>query len=150
MLSSKLLRLIESHSAEIGSRLILAIRGNPNMATLAARPDIELKEWSAEILENLGALVSAPDEEQILRRCEALGRLRFEEAIPLHEAVLRYHILRGKIVGLVREQGMPMTALNLYAEEELDQRLGRVFDAMVYGLVRGYEAAMRHSVRLAG
>jgi hypothetical protein len=42
-----------------------------------------------------------------------------------------------------------MTALQLYAQEEFEQRMGSFFDACVYHIVRGYEKAMRGAVRRA-
>src|SRR5262245_36432780 len=129
MLSTKLVHLIENHWEEIASRVIRALRSNPDTPTLAARSDLDLREWCREILENLGSRLAISREEDVRRRFQALGRSRFEESVPLHEAVLRLHILRDRIVSFIHEQGLPMSALNLYAEEELEQRITRFFEA---------------------
>ena len=150
MLSTTLVRLIESHWEEIAARLIASIRKHPDMQNLAAETDGELREWARQILGNLGSLLSVPRDEEVERRFQVLGRLRFEQNIPLHEAVLRVQLLKEKITGFIHEQGFPMPALQLYAEEELEQRMGGVFDACVYHMVRGYEAAMRRSARVSG
>lgn len=149
MLSTKLVQLIETHWEEIAERLIREVRRNGETKNLAARPDSELREWCRAILENLGQLLIIKKEEEIRRRFEALGKNRFEENIPLHETVLRLHLLQDKIVGFVHEQGFPMTALQLYAEEELEQRMTRFFHACVYHVVRGYEAALLLEQRVA-
>jgi hypothetical protein len=149
MLSTKLVQLIESHWEEIASRLIQAIRKDPELRTLAQYPDLELREWCRVILADLGYLCSASKEEEIKRRFQVLGRVRFEENVPLHEAVLRIHILKDKIIGFIHEQGLPMTALHLYGEEEFEWRINRFFDAMIYQLVRGYEDARQVSARVA-
>ena len=149
MLSAKLVHLIESNWDEIASRLITAVKQHPDMQNLAKRSDLEIREWSQEILKNLGYLLSAKTGEEVKRRFQILGRTRFEENIPLHEAVLRLQLLKEKIHGFVHEQGFSMTAMELYAEEELGQRMGRFFDASVYHLVRGYEVAQRIAGRMA-
>ena len=149
MLSTKLVQLIEEHWEEIATRLIREVRRNGEMKNLAACPDSELREWCRIILQNLGQLLVIKKEEEIRRRFETSGRNRFEENIPLHEAVLRLHLLQDKIVAFVHEQGFPMTALQLYAEEELEQRMTRFFHACVYHVVRGYEAAMLLEQRVA-
>jgi len=150
MLSAHLVQLIETNWEEIAEHLIHAVRGHPEMKTLSAlKSDADLREWCQEILENLGYLLSARKDEEVYRRFQVLGRIRFEENVPLHEAVLRFHLLKEKIVGFVHEQGFPMTALQLYAKEELEQRMGGFFDACVYHIVRGYEQAMRRAVRRA-
>jgi hypothetical protein len=149
MLAPHLTQLIEKHWEEISNRLIAAIRQHPDMEQLSQRPDVEIREWCQSILEDLGYLISAPKREEVKRRFEVLGRTRFEEHIPLHEAVLRVHLLKDKIVEFIHEQAFPMTSLELYAEEELEHRIGKFFDALVYRLVRGYEDAMRRAKVLA-
>ena len=149
MLSIKLVQLIETHWDEIARRVIVAIRRHPEMEQLSKCSEIELREWCQDILQNLGELLSVTKHEEVQRRFQVLGKMRFEENIPLHEAVLRVHLLKDMIVGFVHEQGFPMNALQLYAEEELEQRMGRFFDACVYHVVLGYERAWRRAERLA-
>lgn len=148
MLSATLVQLIESHWREIASRVIQAIRTQPEMASLAKKSDMELREWCQAILENLGYFLGDSNPEEIERRYRTQGRVRFEEQIPLHEAVLRTQVLKTKIEGFVAEQGYPRTAVQLYAEEELDHRLAHFFDAMLYHLVSGYEDQMRRAYGL--
>ncbi len=83
------------------------------------------------------------------QRYSVLGKTRFEENIPLHEAVLRFHILKEIVIEFIHEQGFAVNAVQLYAEEELELRLGRFIDAGVYHVVRGYENALRRAARLA-
>lgn len=149
MLSTKLVQLIEGNWEQIARRLVGAVRQHPDMQNLSQRPDQELREWCRNILQNLGQSLATPKEEEIRQRFQVLGRMRFEEKIPLHEAVLRLHVLKDKIIGFVHEQGFTMTAMELYAEEELELRMGRFFDGLVYHVVRGYEDALRRAQRLA-
>ena len=149
MLSSRLVHLIESNWQELAARLSRSIKSHPDMEVLAKCSDADLRDWSQEILENLGYLLTANRDQEVARRFEVLGKLRFEENVPLHEAVLRFHLLRGTIAGFVREQAYPSTGLQLYAQEELEERMAAFFDACVYRIVRGYESAMRRASRLA-
>jgi hypothetical protein len=149
MLSTKLVQLIEKSSEIITSGLLLEIRQDPQMSTLAGRSDAELRAWSQDILKNVGYLLAASKGEELARRFQILGRLRFEQNIPLHEAVLRCQVLKNKILRFVRDQAFAMTPMELYAEEELDRRIGWLFDAMVYHIVRGYESAERVASQLA-
>ncbi len=149
MLSAKLVQLIQGNWEEIASRLIAAVKKHPDLPNLSRKPDVDLREWCRQILENLEYLLSAKKEEEVKRRFQVLGRMRYEENVPLHEAVLRTHILKDKIIGFVHEQGFAMTALQLYAEEELEMRVCRFFDAVVYHLVRGYEDAQWLDARVA-
>ena len=146
MLSTRLVQLIEGNWETIAGRLIREIYRHPDMQKLASRPEADIREWCRTILQDLGHLLTAKNEAEVKRRFETLGRARFEEDIPLHEGVLRLHLLKDKILGFIHDQGFTMDTLQLYAEEELTMRMGRFFDASVYHLVRGYEAAMRRSI----
>jgi hypothetical protein len=141
--------LIESDWEEIAARVIRAIRRHPDMEHLSKRSDLDLRDWCREILEQIGTLMSARKSDDVQKRFEILGKLRFEEQVPLHEAVLRFHMLKDEIVSFIHEKGLPMTAIQLYAEEELEHRIDRFFDDCVYRIVRGYERAMRVEQRLA-
>jgi hypothetical protein len=145
MLSIRLVQLIEAHWEEIAARVVAEVKKHPETQTLAARQEAELRVWCRDILENLEALLTARKEDQLQRRFRALGHRRFEENIPLHEAVLRLQILKAEIFGFVHEQGFAMTMLELYREEELQVLISRFFDACVYQVVRGYEDALRVS-----
>jgi hypothetical protein len=149
MISTKLIQLIETDWEEIAVRVIRAVRRNPDLENLAKRSDLDLRDWCRQILEQLGVLMSARKSDDVEKRFEILGRMRFEENIPLHEAVLRVHILKEEIIGFIHERGLPMTAVQLYAEEELELRIGRFLDECVYRIVRGYERALRVERRLA-
>ena len=149
MLSVRLVQLIETHWEEIAARLIREIKSNPEASHLAARPEGELRTWCREILENLSYLLAARRENEVERRFRLLGRMRFEENVPLHEAVLRLQLLKSEILNFVHEQGFAATALDMYREEELQQRIGRFFDASIYQIVRGYEEALRVANRVA-
>jgi len=149
MLSVRLVQLIEANWEEISRRLIRTIQRHPDMRNFASRPEAEIREWCYEILHNLGHLLAATKEAEVQRRFRFWGRMRFEENIPLHEAVLRLHLLKDKIIAFIHEQGFATNVMQLYAEEELEQRVNRFFDACVYQIVRGYEDALRVASRLA-
>jgi len=117
--------------------------------TPAALPEAETKEWCREILENLGYLLLSRKDQETYRRFQVLGGMRLEQNIPLHEAVLRMHILKNKILGFVHEEALSMTVIQVYAQEELEQRIGQFFDALVYHVVRGYEQASHRAHRVA-
>lgn len=118
------------------------------MQNLAKRSELELRYWCRRILNDLPYLLSAFTNGDVDRRFEQQGRMRFEEAIPLHESVLSCHLLKGKVLGCVHEQTFPVTSVQLYAEKELKQRIGSFFDACVYRMVRGYEDARRRAAHL--
>ena len=143
MLSGRLIHLIESHFDEIAARVLADIRRDPELKQLHHLPDIELREWGQTILMNLGHWLAAGHDREVAAHYERLGQVRYEQEVPLHESVRALAILKEKILAFVEDQVMTKSAVELYAEEELEHRVGRFFDLLVFHLVRGYEGALR-------
>ena len=120
MLSSKLIQLIEDHWDTIASRLLIDIRRDPRLSHACSLPQSELSDRAQEILRHLGHWLTTSCQEELARHFERIGGLRFEEAVPLAEVVLCYILIKDRIVDFVRSQGIGQTALEVYAEEELE------------------------------
>jgi hypothetical protein len=149
MLSGRLIHLIEAHQEQIVTNVIQEMHRHPDIVQMRRLADAELRERGQEILENLGQWLTAGHHSQIQHRYEELGAMRFTESIPLHECVRSLSIIRQKMVDFVHEQDLTGTPVELYAEEELERRLSRFFDALIINMVRGYENAWNRSERVS-
>jgi hypothetical protein len=145
MLSGKLIHLVEEHWNEIAAQVLAEIRRDPDLTHIHRLPDLELREWGQHILENLGHWLAQPNEEHLARYYERLGRQRFEEDVPLQEAFRGLCLLKDKLLAFIQDQAHIKTAVELYAEEELEHRVDRFFDVLEFHLIRGYENAWRHA-----
>jgi hypothetical protein len=145
MLSTNLVRMIESHAEQIIAEAIRRVRQDAELPHLNKLADAELRGWAGHILKHLGDWLTVSDEKQIASCYQGLGRLRFEEHVPLHESVRNFQALKDLTVSYVRNQGARQTTIELYAEEELEHSLYKFFDKMIYHVVRGYESAQRFS-----
>ena len=149
MLSGKLVHMIESHWDPIMTRVIEQVRREPQMSHTRALVESELRDWGQTLLQNLGHWLDVGNEEDLARKYESLGRLRCEEEVPLHESVHALCITREKVLDFVEEHIFAKNVLELYAEEELERRLGRFFDLLTVHLVKGYEQVLRHEGAVA-
>jgi hypothetical protein len=149
MLSGKLIHLIEAHREEIAANVIHAIRHHPDIVHMRKLPDAEFRERGQQILENLDHWLAAGFETEIAHHYEVLGKARFEESIPLHESLRALCILKDKMIDFVNEQAIAKNSVELYAEEELERRIGRFFDALMIHMARGYENAVRRAAHAA-
>jgi hypothetical protein len=148
MLSARLIHLIESHHKEVADRVLREIWRRQDLPHILRLPEAELRERNRIILEHLGEWLLG-NEEEMGRRQEAVGRQRFEQAVPLHEAVHALCLIKNTVIEFIEEQGIPRDTIGLYAEEELEHRLGKFFDELIIHLVRGYEGAWRRAARAA-
>jgi hypothetical protein len=149
MLSNKLVASIEDHSERLMAVVIERIRHDPELSTISQLRDLELREAGHEFLRKLGRWLAGEQRDVIAEQYQEIGKLRYSQQIPLHECVKALHIIKYETVDYVRNQGFAQTSLEIYAEEELEHRLNRFMDFLVYHMVRGYEAALRKAIRKA-
>ena len=149
MLSGQLIHLIEVHQEEITNRIIHEIRRRTDLNHFQKLHDAELRHQCRQILAHLGSWLVEEKQEELARQYEQIGKKRFEESIPQHESVRALFIIKDKMIEFVKEQGIRKDSVELYAEEELEHRVGRFFDDLVIHLVCGYEAAWRSAAKVA-
>jgi hypothetical protein len=141
MLSSKLIRLVSVHREEITARVIRRVRRESRLLELGKLPEEELREGALDIFEHLDGWLTAKRVE-LARFYEELGHQRCGQDVPLHEAVHAMQIIKETMIQFVQDQRTTGNTLEIYAEEELEHTSDRVFDLMIFHLVRGYENAM--------
>jgi len=141
VLSAKLIRLVSTHREEITARVIRRIRRESRLLELGNLPEGELRARALNIFANLDTWLTAKKSD-LAQTYEDLGRLRCEQGVPLHETVHGMQIIRETMIQFVQDQRMTGNTLEIYAEEELDHAADRIFDLMIFHLVRGYENAM--------
>jgi hypothetical protein len=150
VISSKLVQLIEDHAERIADRVVREHHRDPRLGYLARLPESELRGRAEEILKRLGHWLAESNEEEIRRHFESIGRERYLERVPLEEVVLGHQMVKQRMLDYIRDQGIGMSTVELYAEEELEHQVGVFFDAVVYYVVRGYQQAVPHLTARAG
>jgi hypothetical protein len=148
MLSARLIHLIETHHKEITERVLREMGRRQDLPHIRRLPEAELRERGRTIIEHLGEWLVG-NEEEMGKRQQAVGRLRFEQSVPLSESVHVLCLVKSTVIDFIEEQGIPLDTIGLYAEEELEHRLSKFFDQLIIHLVRGYEGAWRRALRAA-
>ncbi|MDX2149108.1 MAG: hypothetical protein SFV54_00105 [Bryobacteraceae bacterium] len=148
MLSTKLIQLIEDHWEAIVTRVLKQIREDEHLFHIRKLPDSELRLWGQNFLKYLGHWLIESNKEEIAHLYESQGRLRYQEAIPLHECVRALALLKQALLVYIRDAGVAHNIVELYAEEELELSVGRFFDSALYHTVHGYEGELRKAVHL--
>jgi hypothetical protein len=143
MLSAALVRLIESHAEDLARHVVNQLHSDAKSPSYRRIPADVLRSRVYDVYHNLGAWAGEQDEATIAKAYEDIGRTRALEGIPLSEVVYASLLIKEHLLDHLREVGFPESAVEVYAEEELSQRIGRFFDKSLYHVVRGYEAAAR-------
>jgi len=149
MVAPKLVQMIEDHWDSISARTLRRIRNCVDMPHLKDMPESDLQLISQRTLHNLSHWLHNDPDVEIARRYEEVGQQRFRDGMPLCEAVRGIQLVKESTLDFVRDQGFASTSVEILAEEELEHRLGRFFDMLIFHLVKGYEDAMRKAIALA-
>jgi hypothetical protein len=141
MLSLRLLQMVEGNAEELSRAVIEQVRTDRQTPSMAKLADSELRDQYRQILKRLGQWLIEGHNAETTVRYENLGQLRWEEGIPLHEAVYALQLLKIRTLDHLRGQGFPQSVVEVYGEEELEFAIGQFFDSAVYHLVKGYETS---------
>lgn len=143
MISTRLVHQIEDHWEAISERFLRQLRATQHLHHLSHLPESEVTETCRRVLHNLGHWLVCSSEEEIARLYEKLGHDRFLQGMPLSEALRAVQLMKDATLDYIRDEFMVRTTVDVFAEEELEQQLGRFFDLMLYHLACGYEHAAR-------
>jgi hypothetical protein len=141
MISAKLVHRVEDHWEQVSARFFRLMRSSQAMPHFARLPDSELTEVCRRVLRNLGNWLVSGSESDIAWLFERIGAERHRSGIPLSEAIRVVQLLKDATISFIQDEGPVDNSVQLYAEEELENQLGRFFDLLVFHLARGYESA---------
>jgi hypothetical protein len=142
MLFNRLIQAVESHSDDIVTSLVSQVRRDPELKRLHALPEPELRQWASAVVTRLSTGLGR--HENLNAMYSDLGKVRFQQQVPLHECVREILLLKNTVVDFVREHSFSNTEVDLYAEEEVEHLVHCCFDSILYHFVRGYEDAAEH------
>jgi hypothetical protein len=148
MLSIRLVRLIEDHSAELGASLIDRLRHSSRTVDYFKLPDDELRHNAADIYRQLGDWLLNKTETDIEYRYTQIGSKRAEEGIAISDFVWALIISKENLWRFLQTHAPVDHMLELYGELELLQLIDQFFDRALYYATVGYQR-FEHSARRA-
>ena len=106
----------------------------------------DLQDWFDRIVASVDRWPAIATDGEAEHVHFSFGQGAARMGIPLHQIVRALHLLKNRIIDFARSQGMG-NALEIYVEEELENRISFFFDWLLYHAVLGYESV--HPMRLA-
>lgn len=143
MIASRLLKRVEANSEQIALAVIVARNRDPHLAHYRNLSDDEIRVRVRDLTTNLAIWLTTNDETPQAEHFERLGRLRYEQQMPLHEVIQKLMVLKGAIHGYVSEQNLSLTPLEIYEELEMVRAMAVFFDFVVFRVAKGYEQALK-------
>jgi hypothetical protein len=148
MVFAKLVEFIEDHWEPISNRVLQRMQSDNKLPHIRQITHGDLEDMGQRLVKNLSHWLMESHHEEIGHKYEELARLRFRDAIPLHELMWSVLLVKKCVVDYVREQGLAQSTVDIYAEEELEHRLDEFFDDICFHIVKGYEAELRKAAHL--
>jgi hypothetical protein len=138
MVSMIQVHFIELHWEAIAKRALSRIRQEVPYAQQL--PDAVILQRVSELFGHLGDWLAAPDADLIAVSYESVGSERARQ-YHLSEVVRAFQIIRQCAVEYAREHQVGESSVMLHCECELQYRIDRFFDLVIYHVVKGYESA---------
>jgi hypothetical protein len=139
MLGIRLVRLIETHSAELSRVLAEQIRSSERTSDFKKIPAEDLRLAATEVYRNLGEWLLQKTESDVEMRFRMVGARRAAEGVRLHQLVWALLLTREQLWRFLRQRSLADNIVALYGEMELQRLLNQFFDRAIYYAVLGYE-----------
>ncbi len=141
MLSARLIQMIQDHAEDLTRELLQDLASNARTPAYHKLAQDELHQRVYDVYHNLGRWLGDKSDESVEARYSGLGRTRASEKVPLSEVIYALILIKEHLRGYIRRAGLVGSAVELYAEEELQLMIGHFFDKALYYTVKGYEGA---------
>jgi hypothetical protein len=137
----RLVRLIETHSEELATRLVGKVRVSPYTPSYRNVPADELKQRVFEIYQHLGEWLLGKREEDIGRRYREIGMRRFQQQVPLSELIWVLVLTKETMWEYVKDMILENSE-QVAGELEVLELIGQFFDRAIHSTVEGYQQAL--------
>lgn len=143
MLSTRLVRLIETHADRLSQELIYKFLHDPHCAELHRVPLAELSARSYEIYRNLNDWLLAKKDQELAQLYAEIGERRAQQGVPFSHVLYAITATKSQLWHFLEDEGTFTKPVELFAEMELFRLLEQFFDRALYHAALGYERAAR-------
>ncbi len=138
LLAYRLVRLIETYSADLAHGLLAKVQSSDKLADYSKVPAEELEERVYEIYRHLGDWLLGKSEADIERRYEEIGTRRKAQGVPFSQVAYVLELTKENLWEFLKSRQMD-TPVEAFGELEMLQMLDQFFDRATYYSALGYE-----------
>jgi hypothetical protein len=138
LLAYRLVRLIETHSAELAHGLLTKVQTSDKLPGYSQVPAEELEERVYEIYRHLGDWLLGKSEGDIEHRYEEIGTRRKAQGVPFSQVAYVLELTKENLWEFLKTRQMD-TPVEAFGELEMLQLLDQFFDRATYYSALGYE-----------
>ena len=139
MFPQTLPQLIQDHRDQVVNGALERIGREPELGNLL-EGGCDVSDWFHRIVASLDRWPAIATDDQAEQLHLSFGESCARNGIPLHQVVRGLHLLKSRIIDFAHSQGLARNSLEIYVEEELENRTSFFFDWLLYQVVLGYES----------
>ena len=147
MLAGYLIQTLERHSEQLADALVRDLTTNERTPSYTRLRAEDLRGRSLAIYRYLLDWLAEGSDARIATTFEALGRQRFDEAIPLEELVYAIILTKRHVRASVSRLNEIESAIELHYVIDLHAMIDLFFDRALHATVTGYEQTRREPLR---
>jgi RsbT co-antagonist protein rsbRD N-terminal domain len=144
MLALRLVRLIESHSAELAQGLMDKILSSERTTDYRHLDRAELQRAVRDIFQHLSDWLLTKTESDIELRYTQLGSRRAQEGVSHSQWVWAIVLTKDHLWGFLQREALVDGVVELFGELEFLRLLDQFFDRAMYYETVGFERALLH------
>ena len=141
MLAYYFVRLIETHSDALASKLLNKVQQSGSTRAYSGVPPKELQQRVYEIYEHLGDWLLGKKDVDIERRYREIGARRYYQQVPLSELIWAIVLTKHNLWEFLTWESIADRPVKVFGELEVLQLLSQFFDRAIYYAAMGYEQA---------
>ena len=141
MLAYQFVRLIETHSDALASKLLDRVQQSSSTRAYSNVPPKELRQRVYEIYEHLGDWLLGKKDVDIERRYREIGARRYHQQVPLNELIWAIVLTKQNLWEFLTWESIVDGPMKVFGELEVVQVVGQFFDRAIYYAAIGYEQA---------
>jgi hypothetical protein len=142
ILTHRLVRLIERHSEELSSALVLHVSQSPALPSYRNVPVEELHQRVSDLYQHLGDWLLGKAEVDIRKRYAELAARRYHQGVPLSELIWAILLTKENLWDFLNRESFPGFEAVVLAEHEWFRMLDKFFNHAIHYAAIGYEEAV--------
>jgi hypothetical protein len=149
MLSTRLIRLIETHADELATGLVAHLKRHPRTPSLHHFSEDQLRDRALDIYRHLGDWLSGEREEEVRKTYENFGDQRARESLPLSELIFALTVTKNHLLEFAQSSMEASSTMEVLGARDLILKVTRFFDQATFYTACGYERARAPKIHAA-
>ncbi len=147
MISAKKIERLDRFWEAVAADVEAQLRTDGHVIHYQSLSRLEIRERVRDVVRHLQQWMTNQNDEVLAARFRALGDIRCQQGIPLHEVIYKMAIIKQKLARRVLESDPSFGVIEVYEEYEWMRTIERAFEIVTDALTASYDASRAATTR---